>query len=248
MLWFEQYKLYLLSFLCSFTIHYGLIMNMGGDRLSEPSIEFAQGRSVLRLNMMSSVDSVSAVSRSVDKKIVTDKKAVDEVGMAQGPTQELDSKMKITEENIVEINPSEKKQQDNDAETARCTTDSSQQSSEQKEQIKQISQVDTDSSVMNDADMRTKGVICESRVVSAPMPKYPRSSRRKGEEGIVSIKVWIDEKGSPEKVLVIKSSGFPNLDRAAVDALKTVSFVPATENNKPVASTLIQNIEFRLDR
>ena len=61
-------------------------------------------------------------------------------------------------------------------------------------------------------------------------PPYPRKARRLGYEGIVMLKVLIDENGRVDHLTVIKSSGYDVLDRAALSAVKRWLFEPGTED------------------
>jgi periplasmic protein TonB len=54
---------------------------------------------------------------------------------------------------------------------------------------------------------------------------YPLGARMRGEEGVVTMKVVVDARGRPSQVEVSKSSGFPALDRAAVEAVKDARFM-----------------------
>ena len=59
--------------------------------------------------------------------------------------------------------------------------------------------------------------------------------------------VSIDETGNVSKVGVAVTSGFPDLDQAAVDCVtKEWHFTPATQNGKPVASTKKYRIVWKL--
>lgn len=60
-------------------------------------------------------------------------------------------------------------------------------------------------------------------------PPYPRKARRLGYEGIVLLKVLIDENGRVDDLAVIQSSGHTVLDRAALSAVKKWLFEPGTE-------------------
>ena len=60
-------------------------------------------------------------------------------------------------------------------------------------------------------------------------PPYPRKARRLGYEGIVMLKVLIDEKGRVDDLTVLKSSGHTVLDRAALSAVREWLFEPGTE-------------------
>lgn len=60
-------------------------------------------------------------------------------------------------------------------------------------------------------------------------PVYPRKARRLGYEGIVMLKVLINEDGRVDDLTVMTSSGHRVLDRAALSAVKKWLFEPATE-------------------
>jgi len=78
-------------------------------------------------------------------------------------------------------------------------------------------------------------------------PEYPPSSRRAGEEGTVTLQVYVLETGKAGEVKVGKSSGFPKLDEAAVrEVQRTWRFVPGKEDGKPVAMWHTFNVTFRL--
>ena len=49
---------------------------------------------------------------------------------------------------------------------------------------------------------------------------YPAQSLFQSEQGTVGLKISLDEQGSVSDVAVVKSSGFPRLDEAAVNYVK----------------------------
>lgn len=55
---------------------------------------------------------------------------------------------------------------------------------------------------------------------------YPEQSVRNNEQGRVRIKFTINKDGSVENIKVVSSSGYPDLDRAAMDALHEMGKVP----------------------
>lgn len=77
-------------------------------------------------------------------------------------------------------------------------------------------------------------------------PAYPPSSRRLGEQGTVTLKVLVDAKGRPQDVVVGRSSGFPRLDQAAMEAVRRWRFVAATDGQGPVTTWTQVAITFRL--
>jgi TonB family protein len=56
---------------------------------------------------------------------------------------------------------------------------------------------------------------------------YPASAQRAGEEGTVILKVHVVESGNPVQVSMAKSSGFVDLDNAAIETVMNWHYVPA---------------------
>lgn len=81
-----------------------------------------------------------------------------------------------------------------------------------------------------------------------PKPIYPKRSRELGEQGVVVLSIWVDVDGKPDKVQIIKSSGFPRLDDAALRQIReSWRFVPGQKNGQKEAMELIQRIPFTLN-
>ncbi len=80
-----------------------------------------------------------------------------------------------------------------------------------------------------------------------PAPEYPGMSRRRGEQGRLTLKVVVNANGDAESVQLDKSSGFELLDKAAINAVKNWKFIPAKSNHQPVAGTVIVPVRFSLD-
>ena len=80
-----------------------------------------------------------------------------------------------------------------------------------------------------------------------PAPEYPQSARWDGEEGIVLLRVLVNVSGLPEKITVVRSSGYTSLDRAAEKAVRHWRFTPGTRDGKPVAMQVEVPIRFRLN-
>lgn len=53
--------------------------------------------------------------------------------------------------------------------------------------------------------------------ITKPSASYPVESRTAGEEGTVTLRITVDSRGRPTDVVVLVSSGFSRLDRAAVE-------------------------------
>jgi protein TonB len=80
-----------------------------------------------------------------------------------------------------------------------------------------------------------------------PKPVYPALSRRMNEEGKVLLKVRVSAQGTALDVAISKSSGFPRLDAAAVDAVTRWRFVPARRGDEAVDSSVIVPITFAFE-
>ncbi len=66
-------------------------------------------------------------------------------------------------------------------------------------------------------------------------PNYPEKARLKGLEGTVTLHLLVTETGDVKWAKVVRSSGYPILDSAAVEYGKTLKFKPATKRGKPVS-------------
>lgn len=79
-----------------------------------------------------------------------------------------------------------------------------------------------------------------------PAPTYPPLSRRYGEQGRVLLKVLVAENGLAESVQLDSSSGYEKLDRAAIEAVKKWSFIPAKRSNQPISAYVLVPVKFSL--
>jgi protein TonB len=62
------------------------------------------------------------------------------------------------------------------------------------------------------------GRSAKATYVIRPVAAYPPESRAAGEHGVVILRLVVDGSGRPTSVTVGRSSGYPRLDRAAVEA------------------------------
>ncbi|MCX8087328.1 MAG: TonB family protein [Rhodocyclaceae bacterium] len=77
-------------------------------------------------------------------------------------------------------------------------------------------------------------------------PTYPAISRRLGEEGMVVLRVELDETGSVAQARIETSSGFKRLDEAALAAVRSWRCQPARRNGQPVRAVALQPFKFVL--
>jgi len=76
-------------------------------------------------------------------------------------------------------------------------------------------------------------------------PEYPESCRLKGIEGPVGLKVSVDAAGRPTDIKVVKSV-HPDLDKAAVAAVKQWLFKPLLANGKPEGAVYFMTVDFKM--
>lgn len=76
---------------------------------------------------------------------------------------------------------------------------------------------------------------------------YPAAARRRGLEGEVKLKIWVDEDGRIVDVAVHKSSGHEVLDRAAIEAVQALGRVPTPPSSLGwKRSAMIVPFDYRL--
>ncbi|MFZ5559033.1 MAG: energy transducer TonB [Pseudomonadota bacterium] len=80
-----------------------------------------------------------------------------------------------------------------------------------------------------------------------PPPPYPLSARRLGQSGLVLLRVRVTEAGKPAEVRIARSAGVEALDRAAQEAVRGWTFVPARRGDVAVAAWVEVPVRFRLD-
>ena len=77
-------------------------------------------------------------------------------------------------------------------------------------------------------------------------PDYPKGARQRGEQGEVILEIRVNAAGIVDRVDIVSSCGFPELDEAAVRAARTARFTPAKSGGSPVASTARLKLDFKL--
>lgn len=79
-----------------------------------------------------------------------------------------------------------------------------------------------------------------------PPPTYPATLRLSGRKGSVQVRIYVDTKGKPTQVEILRSN-HPLFSNAARDCiLRSWHFKPATTNGKPSASFVTTTIHFSL--
>lgn len=72
------------------------------------------------------------------------------------------------------------------------------------------------------------------RALELTKPNYPRKAFDRRIEGVVLLEILIDERGRVARARVLES--VPELNEAAVKAVKKWRFAPATKDGRPVAT------------
>jgi periplasmic protein TonB len=75
---------------------------------------------------------------------------------------------------------------------------------------------------------------------------YSPESRKAGEEGTCIVKLTVGKNGKVSDAVLIQSAGFARLDNSCVECARTIRFLPATVNGKPVVSTIDFPVNWRL--
>jgi|KBSMisStandDraft_5_1062788.scaffolds.fasta_scaffold1991245_1 protein TonB len=82
---------------------------------------------------------------------------------------------------------------------------------------------------------------------TCPKPEYPRSSQRNEETGTVTLWFIVAPTGRLAAAKVTRSSGFRDLDRAALIGMSRCLFRPASIDNKPVQEPAMMQYVWTLD-
>lgn len=86
--------------------------------------------------------------------------------------------------------------------------------------------------------------ITPPHVTYSPDPKYPPEEQNAGHEGVVLLNLVIGADGVAQDITVARSLSAA-LDAAALEAVETWKFSPATKGGKPISAHLAVQVEFR---
>ena len=92
----------------------------------------------------------------------------------------------------------------------------------------------------------------QARIDAPPRPRrtikpdYPKGARQRGEQGDVVVELRVNAEGFVDQAEVVTSSGFAELDEAALRAVRAAKFVPAKSGHSAVASSARLTLTFRL--
>jgi len=87
----------------------------------------------------------------------------------------------------------------------------------------------------------------EAQVIERSEPNYPIDSLNAHEEGEVRLQVALDALGNVEDVRIMSSSGSRQLDRAAMESVRSWRFRPARHAGEAIAGMTDVSVDFRLE-
>jgi len=79
-----------------------------------------------------------------------------------------------------------------------------------------------------------------------PDPDYPEKARKAHQRGNVILQLVVGTDGLPSDVKVDRSGLTPELEKAAIDAVKHWKFTPAARDGHPVAALIKVEVSFKL--
>jgi TonB family protein len=94
--------------------------------------------------------------------------------------------------------------------------------------------------------VKVEGNVQPPKALSTPAPVYPESAKEAKIEGIAVVDTVIDAAGHVRQPKIKATSGSKDLDKAAVDAVSSWTFKPATLDGKPVEVYYTLTIRFAL--
>lgn len=103
-----------------------------------------------------------------------------------------------------------------------------------------------ESAPVESAPVEQAHVVSDPVALNRIVPVYPRAARRKGHEGSVTVAAVVTETGVVASADVVASSGHAELDDAALAAVRTARFAPATEEGVCVSGRVRLVIAFKL--
>ncbi|WP_299730203.1 energy transducer TonB [uncultured Endozoicomonas sp.] len=89
-------------------------------------------------------------------------------------------------------------------------------------------------------------MVSEPAIQNWVEPRYPKLAQRRNQQGVVMLDVVVDERGAPLTIDILESSGYPVLDKAAIDAVKRWSFKPEQRNSQFVKSRVHIPVAFEI--
>jgi periplasmic protein TonB len=83
-----------------------------------------------------------------------------------------------------------------------------------------------------------------AKLISDVQVEYPEVALQNRLQGHVVVLAWVDESGEVKDMWIATSSGYRELDTAALRAVLGAHFAPATRDGKPIAESVRVPITF----
>lgn len=84
-------------------------------------------------------------------------------------------------------------------------------------------------------------------IATTSAPRYPIAALRGHHEGVAVVHVEVGADGRVEAAALAQSSGWPELDQAALESVRQWHFRPARRDGRVVAGALDVPVRFRID-
>jgi len=82
--------------------------------------------------------------------------------------------------------------------------------------------------------------------VANPNDYFPRAAKRRNEHGDIIVRARVPASGCASEFAIVVSSGYPDLDEAALKVAEACDYSAGSENAKPVESEMDFKVAFRL--
>jgi protein TonB len=89
------------------------------------------------------------------------------------------------------------------------------------------------------------GSVSMPEVLYSVEPEFSEEARKAKTSGDVNVYLWVDERGNPTHVRVVRGMGM-GLDEKAIEAVKQYRFKPAMENGRPVTVEMYVIVNFQI--
>ncbi|MCX7704078.1 MAG: TonB family protein [Planctomycetota bacterium] len=93
-----------------------------------------------------------------------------------------------------------------------------------------------------------RGIFEPPVLIESVRPDYPQWACEQGIEGIVTVRMLVNEEGRVEKVETVRTSGYKVLDEAAIAAVRLYKFIPSKKDGIPLKVWVGQEIIFKIER
>lgn len=80
------------------------------------------------------------------------------------------------------------------------------------------------------------------------LPVYPLAAKLRNVKGRVVLAIVVNADGTVDRIAVQSASPVGVFEQAAINAVKKWRFKPGTRRGKPVATRVIQPLEFSLEK